>query len=248
MEDYLKTYRDYLTGMFDRILDTQRDAIAAAAARMADRIASRASIYAYGPGHAGIFAEELFYRAGGLAVVNPLFPAGTLLSVRPVTLCSDIECIPGYASAILDASPAKRGDLLLIHSMAGRNPAVVEMARRAKEKGIDCIALVNLAHAARVTSKDPSGEMLHQVADLVIDTCGGFGDACVAMEGVPGAVAPASTAACAFLANALTLETCRLLLARGIEPPVLVSANAEGGRAYNDRVFGQYQEQIHYMN
>lgn len=38
-----------------------------------DAILNKKSIFVFGASHAGIISEELYYRAGGLVVINPYF-------------------------------------------------------------------------------------------------------------------------------------------------------------------------------
>ncbi|HJA26069.1 MAG TPA: SIS domain-containing protein [Candidatus Fournierella merdigallinarum] len=247
MADYARQYLEVVSGMMERVLQTQAAALDRAAELMADCICRRKNVFAFGPSHAGMFAEEFFYRAGGLAVVNPLFHAGMMLNTRPVTATSTIECLPGYARVILEESPLEAGDLLLIHSVAARNPVVVEMALLAREKGIQTVGVVNLDYAEQVTSRDPSGRRMQEVCDVVIDTCGCYGDACIQMEGMRQKVAPASTPISTFIANVLQIKTCQRLLERGEEPPVFCSANVDGGKEYNAELLRRWASQIHYM-
>ena len=67
------------------------------ASLLADAIASGRTVFAFGASHAFILAEELVYRAGGLMLVNPIYPHGMNLSVRPLTATSRLERLPGLA-------------------------------------------------------------------------------------------------------------------------------------------------------
>ena len=49
----------------------------------------------------GILAQELFYRAGGLVPVNPVLPPGLTTDIRPVTLTSRLERLPGFGAQVL---------------------------------------------------------------------------------------------------------------------------------------------------
>ena len=81
-----------------------------------------------GCSHAGILAEEVFYRTGGLAVINPIFFPGFMLNTRPITMTSALERVPGLGKTILTQNHVGEGDLLIIHSVSGRNNVPVEMA------------------------------------------------------------------------------------------------------------------------
>ena len=65
----------------------------------------------------------MFYRTGGLAVVNAILPSEFMLNTRPVTQTSAMERLEGYPTVILNNSDVEKGDMLLLHSVSGRNTA-----------------------------------------------------------------------------------------------------------------------------
>ncbi|GAK13213.1 hypothetical protein JCM19039_3042 [Geomicrobium sp. JCM 19039] len=79
------------------------------------------SLFLFGASHAGIVTEDAFYRAGGLALFNPLFSPALMLNVEPITLTSKLERLEGYGQIILESKPVKAGDVVFIHSVSGRN-------------------------------------------------------------------------------------------------------------------------------
>ena len=216
ISEYVKQYADHVRGIEERIISEQGGNIAKAGRMICEAFQSGGNIFAFGPGHAGMFAEEMFYRAGGLAITNPLFHSGVMCNERPITLTSALEVLPGYGSVVLEESPLRSGDVLLIHSVAARNPVVVEMA-------------------------------IKDVSDLVIDTCGDLGDACMTVSGIEQKVAPTSSVLGSFIANCLLLQICACFLDAGITPPVFQSANVDGGGAYNAKLLEQYKDRIFYM-
>ena len=54
-----------------------------------------------------------------------------------------IERLPGLATITLEKSGIRPGDCLIIHSVSARIPVVIEMAMKAKEKGIHVIGIVS---------------------------------------------------------------------------------------------------------
>lgn len=247
--DLVAEFTKHMIGMLERITETQRPKIEAVARLMSERICGDGNIFVFGPGHAGIITEDFFYRAGGLAVVNPLFNPCLSPSIRPITLSTASECMPGLATAVLEQSPIKKGDLLLIHSVAARNPVVVEMALLAKEKDIDLAAIINMDFATKVTSKDPSGKMLQDVVpeEYVIDNCGELGDACMSMEGMKQKIASTSSISGTFIVACIVLEVCRQLREKDVEPPIFSSSNVDGGAEINERLLQKYKKSIFYM-
>lgn len=95
-------YFDEIHRILRQVEATQAEPMDLLAQKMADAIRAHKNIYAFGCSHAGILAEELFYRTGGLAVVNPILAPGLTLTVRPVTMTSQIERIEGYGRTIVD--------------------------------------------------------------------------------------------------------------------------------------------------
>ena len=213
----------------------------------ADAIAQDRMIYVFGATHAGILAQELFYRAGGLAPISPIFPPGLTTDVRPVTLTSQMERLAGYAELIINEVPIQAGDLLLVISVSGRNTVAVEMAEQAKRRGVQVIALTSLAYSRSVTSRAPSGQRLFEVADLVLDLGGRPGDAAVKLEGLAQAVSPTSTVIGAAMLNGWVARTAEILLERGIEPPIFLSANLDAGDQHNQKLLQRYRDRLTYL-
>ncbi len=230
-----------------KVSDSQKENICAAAGLMAETIEGGRCLYAFGASHSFIMAEEMVYRSGGLMLVNPIYPHGMNLSVRPMTMTSRIERLPGLGAELLDGSRAQKGDLLILFSTSGRNAVIIDMALRASEKKIKTIAVTALAYTSSVTSRHSSGRKLADICDIVIDSCVPVGDAAVEVPGFPGRLAPLSSVAGCAIVNALVAETVAILCERGIEPPVFMSANVDGGDEYNARLLDKNADRIHYM-
>jgi uncharacterized phosphosugar-binding protein len=240
-------YIDHVRDIIGRVVREQTVNIEKAAAMMAQTISGGHTIFAFGCSHAGIIAEELFYRTGGLAVINPIFNPTLMLNTRPVTLTSRMEQQEGFGTEIINSSPLADGDLILIHSVSGRNPVSIDAALTAKRRGATVITLTNLAYSRQVASRHSNGKNLYQVADLVIDNCGDFEDASITVAGLEQKVAPTSTVVGALIVNAILTETVAILVEQGITPPVFHSVNVDGGAAANSSIFAKFKDQIHYL-
>ena len=205
------------------------------------------SVFAFGCNHAGLIALELFYRTGGMVTVNPVRVPGMMLEVSPITMSSEIERLAGYGQVILDSLPAKEGDVIIMHSVSGRNAVTIDMARAAREKGMTVIVVTNMNTASSVSSRHSSGKKLHDYADILIDNHGDRGDAAVQLQGFAQKVASTSTVVGAAILNAIVARACELLLEMGIRPPVFMSGNIDGGDDYNKEVISLHRENIFYM-
>ncbi|MGI5868273.1 MAG: sugar isomerase domain-containing protein [Kiritimatiellia bacterium] len=242
-----KTYFDQVRAALDAVEQTQAAAIRAAAERMIDAVVRGRALYAFGATHSFIIAQEMVYRTGGLMLVNPIYPHGMDFSVRPLPATSQMERTPGLGATLLDLSPAVSGDVLLIASTSGRNAVVIDMALRARDKGIAVVGITALAYTRAVASRHPSGKKLVDLCDVVIDNGAPYGDAAVEVPGFAQKVAPLSSVTGCAIANALVAEVVEGLVARGHVPPVFMSANLDGGDAFNRRLLAENRERIHYL-
>jgi len=242
-EDYLKAACDAL----DQLRQTQKPAIDRAAEIIADAIASGAEVFSFGATHSFIPTMEMVYRTGGLILVNPIEPHGMHLGVRPLTLTSQLERLPDFGRVLLENSPAKKGDVLILASTSGRNHIVIDMALAAVEKGLTVIGVTSVAYAESVPSRHPCGKKLHEICRQVIDNCAPAGDAAVEIPGFPQKTGPLSTVLGCAAVNAAISQVIRLLVERGMEPPVFVSANLPGGDEHNAKLLAEYRDRIHYL-
>ena len=81
----------------------------------------------------------------------------------------------------------------------------------------------------------------------MIDNCAPLGDAAVQIEGLEQKTGPLSSVLGCVVVNAIAAEVIAQLIARGIEPPVYISANMPGGDEHNARLLAEYADRIHYM-
>jgi len=231
-----------------RLRDTQGENIRQAARLLCEAIVGNQAIFAFGASHSFMLAEEMVYRTGGLMLVNPIYPHGMNLSVRPLTMTSQIERTGGLGRTLLQGSPASDGDVLIIASTSGRNHVVIDMALEAADSGIRTIAITALEYSRQVDSRHPSGQKLFELCDVVIDNCAPLGDAAVEVEGFPQAVGPLSSVLGCAVVNAIAAQVVQDLVDRGVTPPVFVSANMPGGDEHNERLLAENADRIFYMD
>lgn len=243
---YAESYIGIVQKTIEKAWNEQTDVIDQIASAIRSALMTKHSVFIFGCSHAGIIAEEVFYRTGGLAVINPIFFPGFMLNTRPITMTSQLERVDGLGKIILKENRVKAGDVLIIHSVSGRNNVPVEMAIEAKKLGVTTVAITNISYSSAVTSRHPSGKRLFEVCDLVLDNKGDVGDAAITLEGLPEKIGPTSTAVGAALINAIVIETVGKMLEDGKIPPVFLSANLDGGDEHNKRIFEEYADQIFY--
>jgi uncharacterized phosphosugar-binding protein len=246
---YIMQYYEKINFMLKRLFDEQSENMLIAAKKIVETVtaADENMIYIFGCTHAGIIAQEAFYRTGGLAIINPIFPPGLMCDITPSTLTSKIERLDGYGAVIADEYNIKKGDLLIIHSVSGRNAVPVDMAIRAREKGAYVIAITSLEYSKASISRSKSEKNLYEVADLVIDNCGETGDAVVEIDGFEQKTSPTSTITGAAIINAITAQAAGIFMEKGITPPVFISANIDGGDEKNAVLMQKYRNRIKYL-
>ncbi|MER6470479.1 SIS domain-containing protein [Streptomyces collinus] len=240
---------DAAIGLLQRVREEEAEAITAAGTLLADTVATGGRLFAFGAGHSSLAAQDVVYRAGGLALMNLLAVPGVVgVDVVPATLGSALERVDGLASAVLDSSPLRAGDALVIISLSGRNALPVEMALNARALGVKVIGVTSVAYATETNSRHSSGTFLRDHCDVVLDSKIAVGDAELTLDTIPAPFAPASTVVTSALMQAVMATTAATLADRGIEPPLLRSGNVDGGHDWNGRVMTEYCDRIFYRH
>lgn len=240
---------DAAIGLLQRVRAEEAENIKAAGTLLADTVAADGRLFAFGAGHSSLAAQDIVYRAGGLALMNLLAVPGVVgVDVMPATLGSALERVDGLASAVLDSSPLRPGDALVIISLSGRNALPVEMAVNARGLGVKVIGVTSVAYASETKSRHVSGTYLKDHCDIVLDSKIAIGDAELTLDTIPAPFAPASTVVTTALLQAVMATAADSLATRGIEPPLLRSGNVDGGLDWNDRVFEKYGDRIFYRH
>lgn len=240
-------YLEHILSLITQIKDTQAENIQNAAELLYSAFKEGKSIFAFGASHAGIITEEFYGRAGGLMVANPIFNPTLMLNTMPFTITSHMERLEGFGNIILKNTKIKEGDVLLIHSVSGRNAVTIDMAMEAKNMGVKLIVITSLTYSKAVKSRHSAGKNLYEFGDIIIDNCGEIGDACVTVDGSGVKAGATSTAIGAVIVNMIVSGFAELCAADGIEPPVFMSANNIQDPERDHRIFSKYKEQIHYI-
>lgn len=226
-------------GVINRIRETQCGKLDEAGRLIARAHMDGHKFFASGSGHSHTVAEEFYGRAGGLAFPIPIMTTELTLEEHP-TKSSYIERLSGYAAILAELYGISAGDVVLIASNSGRNAYPVELALCAKERGARVIAVTNLEHSSKVTSRHSSGKKLMDLGDIVIDNCGVEGDSAMKVEGMQASICPTSSMANAFIVQSMVAACADEMLRNGVEPPVFVSLNVDGNEAVNETYFKKY--------
>jgi uncharacterized phosphosugar-binding protein len=248
MKTLARKYLDTTIQLLSQIEDEEMEEIEKAAKLIADAIEQGHCLFAFGCTHSSLPIQDLVYRAGGMMLVNPLFGPGiTALDIKPTTISSAMEQMEGYAKVILDNSPIKAGDVLILVSVSGRNAVPVEMAQLARERGIKIIGVISRQYSEAVTSRHPSGKKMKDFADIILDNKAPKGDAILEAKEVPQKFSPVSGVTSIALLQSLIAATIEDLISRGVVPPIFLAANVDGGAEYNARLLKQYHDRIFFI-
>lgn len=230
---------------FERVYTSQREKILLAAEWLGEALANDGWLYAFGTGHSHMLAEEIFYRAGGLAHACPILDDLLMLHKEAIE-ATYLERKEGYAAGLLSHYPVAKGDVLVVASNSGRNAVPIELAMLGRERGLKVVVVTNVAHTTAWLSRHSSGKRLADVGDVVIDNCGVEGDAAMEMPGVPSAVGPTSSITGMFIINALIVQGIENAVARGVAPEVFISSNTSGDN-HNDRLLQKYKSRVRHL-
>lgn len=230
--------------VLDAIVAEEVAAIRSAAELCARAVAGGGLIHVLGTGHSHILAEELFYRAGGLAAINPILVDRLMLHVS-ATDSTRLERLAATGDDLLSELTLVPGDVIIVASNSGGNAVCNVVAAGAKRAGVQVIAVVSRAHAAAMHDDGVDGhDTLLGVADVVVDNHGAVGDASILVAGVPWPVGPTSTIAGAAIVNAIAVETAELLGELGAQVAVLTSSNVAGGDEHNQTVLAPFRDRV----
>lgn len=207
-------------------LKTQREALETAANWLSESLQQDGLLYVTGTGHSHMLAEEVFYRAGGIAAVYPLLDSALMLH-EGASKSSLVERLEGFAKILLDATALSEKDLLVVASNSGRNAFPVEVVLEAKKRGCKTVAITSLEHSRKVSSRHSSGKRLFELADLVIDNAVPYGDASVELKGLAVKVGAVSSITGVYIMNAMVVRAVELTIQAGSVPEIFVSANVQ---------------------
>jgi uncharacterized phosphosugar-binding protein len=248
-EDLADRYFDAAIGLLSRVRDEEAAAVKAAATAVADAIEAGGRVFVFGAGHSSLPAQDVVYRAGGLALINLLAVPGVVgVDVMPATLGSALERVDGLAGVVLETSPVRRGDVLFVISLSGRNALPVEMAQKARALGLKVVGVTSVAYAEQTSSRHASGTFLKDHCHIVLDSKIAVGDAELSDDAIPSPFGPASTVVTSALMQAVVATAATDLAGRGVTPPMLRSGNVDGGHDWNAQIFEQYRDRIFFRH
>ncbi len=243
MQSISRLYFNQVIEILDHITTNQRAALDAARNAVVAALASDRLVYVVGSGHSHLIAAEAFFRAGGIAAVQPIFDPSLMLHVS-ASNSSLIERESGRAARVLSQYDMAAGDVVFVVSNSGRNAFPIEVACIARETGVTTIAITSMSHTREVSSRHSSGKRLFELADIVIDNGARYGDVCLEIGPDRLAMGPTSTISGSFIINTVIAEAVDVLTRQGMSVDVYQSSNGEGGEAAVDAIVDRWKPRI----
>lgn len=248
MTDNSNGYYSQVMELITKIETEQYENLRAAGELMAQAIKEDRLINVYGGGgHTTLPVGEMFFRAGGLCNINPCMETGLSVFNQAQKYLSLERCV-NYGRAIMDYYNLQEGDVLIIYHNIGTNPATIDAAMEAKERGAKIIA-VSSSDWQKNTPMDyelrhPSKKNLFDLADICIEDYNPLGDTVVKLDGFDTPIGPISNMTDFYIVHRLEIECAKACLAMGIEPPFWRSANVPGGDEFNAKNLAKYNGRI----
>ena len=233
--------------LLGQVAISQHESVAACVELFANALANRKMIHTFGTGHSHLLAEEIFYRAGGLAAIYPILDERLMLH-KDVVQGSQTERLPGLAQELLSSHTIASGDVVIVISNSGGNQVTIELVKLAQGLGAKVVAVTSINHATSNAARSSATEKIHQLADVVLDNSGVVGDALVRVAGSAMSAGPTSTVIGGALLQSVVVGTVAECLKRGIQPDIFLSSNLAGGDENNAAIFDKYRSLIDLYN
>jgi len=229
--------------ILSRIEETQAENIAKAAVLVSECLLNDGIVYTFGTGHSHCVAEEVCWRAGCLvpidAILEPSLTGHTQVIKSGIT-----ERLEGFSKVILDHRDLGEHDVMIVISNSGINAAPIEMAIEARKRRLAVIAITSLEYSKQSQVRQSSGKKLYEVVDVAIDNCTPLGDAVMHLEGLRQPMGPTSNISAMTIIQAVMVQAAQDMLDKGIEPPVFMSGNLDGGNEYNAPLLKKYRDRV----
>ena len=241
-------YLDATIELLKKVESEQRENIDKAAVLMVEAIEQDRLIHVYGGGgHTTLVMGEMFFRAGGLANINPIMEIGLSVFNQALKYLELERCV-NYGRSIMKYYRLQPDDVLIIFHNIGINAATIDAAMEAKENGVKIIAVSSSLWQNDMPSdhfiRHPSGKNLFELADVCIDDYNEIGDCVVKVPGFDTPIAANSNVIDFCIAHLLEIAAVRQCVAKGVKPPVWSSANAPGGDELNAQYVEKYSPRV----
>ena len=237
--DIKKQYFDQVRKGIEKAYETQLPEIEKIASLFGACMESGGIVQLFGVRHGEEFVNELNYRAGGIALYHGLKLKDLILKEKITqeevdngVIYDDVSVIDRFEEIYeLDDR-----DLYCLVSAKGNELLVVELAKRAKQRGQVVVGVVNKK------TYDLCGGSLLEYCDAWLDMGAEEPDTVLTIDDLK--TAQISSTLANIVAQMLTAEIYRYFVAKGKQAPVLLSANIKGADVHNNSLTDPYGRRI----
>ncbi|WP_434168278.1 SIS domain-containing protein [Peribacillus frigoritolerans] len=237
----MNSYFEKVQALLTIVEEQEKQSIKESVEHIAKAVMSDGIIHLFGSGHSHILTEEVFYRAGGLAAIRPIFVEDLML-FKGASRSSQLERQNDLSEKFMHDEDIRPGDVCIVISSSGVNPVPIDVATIAKEKGAFVIGLTSPEYAKSCPSRHKQKHYLHDVVDLVIDNHIAKGDTLLKSNNIP--FGSGSTVVGAVLLNMIFTQVIQTIIESGETPPVFLSSNIEGADEHNQKIIAKYKTRI----
>jgi len=243
-----ENYLENVIGKLKSVEKHQVNNFRKAGEMIADAYQQDKLVHVYGGGgHTCLMVCEMFFRAGGLANINPIMGHDISPFCQALKYL-EVERTTGYGRCLIKYYRVQKDDILIIFHNIGANPTTIDAADEAKIIGAKIIAVSSNNWREKLPKnhhiRHPNKKHLFDYADLCIDDENPYGDADYYIEGFNVPIGPTSTIIDAYIAHRIVIETVKSLISRKIEPPIFRSANLPEGDEYNSKLIERYRNRV----
>ncbi|MGY3311524.1 putative phosphosugar-binding protein [Peribacillus simplex] len=237
----MNSYFEEVQALLKIVGEQEKQSIKESVEHISKAVVSDGIIHLFGSGHSHILTEEVFYRAGGLAAIHPIFVEDLML-FKGASRSSQLERQNDLSEKFMLDEDIRPGDVCIVISSSGVNPVPIDVAIIAKEKGAFVIGLTSPEYANSCPSRHKKKLYLHDVVDLVLDNHISKGDTLLKSNNI--SFGSGSTVIGAVLLNMIFTQVIETIIESGVTPPVFLSSNIEGADEHNQKIIAKYKTRI----
>ncbi len=237
--DIKKMYFDMVKSGITTAYHAQKEKIVQIAEMFGQCMENGGVVQLFGVRHGEEFVNELNYRAGGIAPFHALrfrnLVLKEMLDQKEIDSGAAYEDI-GIIEKFNQIFKLDDRDMYCLVSNNGTEKLVIELAKRAKEKGQKVVGVVNLK------SYEKAGGTLLDYCDIYLDMMADDPDVAIDLDGLK--IGQVGNTVSNVLAQMLTAEIYNYYVSHGKEAPVLLSANVKGADVHNNSLTDPYEGRI----
>lgn len=117
----MNSYFEEVQALLTIVGEQEKQSIKESVEHISKAVMSDGIIHLFGSGHSHILTEEVFYRAGGLAAIRPIFVEDLML-FKGASRSSQLERQNDLSEKFMHDEDIRPGDVCIVISSSGVNP------------------------------------------------------------------------------------------------------------------------------